>query len=337
MTQREIRPGKRRGEFELIAELFRPLTQGAPGALDLADDAALIDVTPGCQLVTTIDTLVAGVHFRADDPPDLIARKALRVNLSDLAAKAARPIGFLHALSLNESIDDAYMERYAAGLGADVKDFGVPLLGGDTTSGPGPLTITITAFGEVDAGTALLRSGARPGDILCVSGSIGDGALGLACLTGTIKLPPALAEYAVDRYRLPRPRLEAGRALRSLATACLDISDGLVADIAHLCKVSGVAATIDRSSIPLSAASGAAIQQDATGWDRVLGGGDDYELAFTIPPESLAELSKQAARALVSLTAIGAILPPEQGTEGGVAVLVDGRPTAVAMQGYRHR
>ncbi len=191
--------GTRRGEFQLIADLFSPLTRGAPGALGLTDDVALIDVRPGCQLVTTTDTLIAGVHFRAADPPDLVARKALRVNLSDLAAKGARPIGFLHALSLNDSIDDAYLERYASGLGVDVDAFAVPLLGGDTTSGPGPLTITVTAFGEVEKGKALLRGGARAGDILCVTGTIGDSALGLAHLTG------ATLSKAVERYHLPQP------------------------------------------------------------------------------------------------------------------------------------
>ena len=169
--------GTRRGEFELIAALFAPLSKGALGALGLTDDAALIDVAPGCSLVTTVDTVIAGVHFRSDDPPDLIARKALRVNLSDLAAKGAKPVGFLHALALNDGIDDASLERYAAGLAADVTEFGVPLLGGDTTSGPGPLSITITAFGEVEKGKALLRSGARRGDVLCVSGAIGDEAI----------------------------------------------------------------------------------------------------------------------------------------------------------------
>lgn len=336
MTAKGTRPAEfRLGEFQLIADLFQPLTHGAPGALGLTDDAALIDVTLGCQLVTTTDTLIAGVHFRVDDPPDQIARKALRVNLSDLAAKGARPIGFLHALSLNDSIDDAYLERYAAGLGADVKEFDVPLLGGDTTSGPGPLAITITAFGEVEKGKALLRSGARPGDVLCVTGTIGDGAIGLACLNAAVQLPAALADYVIERYRIPQPRLSAGRALAGLATACLDISDGLVADVGHLCKASSVTATIKREAVPLSPAVRAAVAQNARTWDDVLGGGDDFELAFTLPPDRLPELSTLAAELRFPLTVIGHIHRAEQGT--GVTVLSGGQAVTPAKAGYSHR
>lgn len=326
--------GTRRGEFELIAELFSPLTMGAPGALGLTDDAAIIDISPGMQLVTTVDTLIAGVHFRMDDPPDLVARKALRVNLSDLAAKGAKPVGFLHALALNDSIDDAYLESYAGGLKVDVQEFGVPLLGGDTTSGPGPLTITITAFGEVEKGRALLRSGARRGDVVCVTGTIGDGAVGLACLNAALQLPAPLATHVIDRYRLPRPRLTAGRALADMASACLDVSDGLVADVGHLCKASGVAAVIAREAIPLSPAGRFAVDENASSWNLVLGGGDDYELAFTAQPERLPELSTLAERLGFPLTVIGAVT---DGAAGEVSVSVGGKAVPVAATGYRHR
>ena len=327
----------RRGEFKLIADLFSPLTRGAPGALGLTDDVALIDVRPGYQLVTTTDTVIAGVHFRGDDPPGLVARKALRVNLSDLAAKGARPIGFLHAISLNPSIDDAYLERYAAGLRADVKEFALPLLGGDTTSGPGPLTITITAFGEVKKGAALLRRGAQPGDILCVSGTIGDSAVGLACLNAVGALPAALAKQAIGRYHLSQPRLSAGRALLGLATACLDISDGLVADVGHLCKASGVTATIERDKIPLSKGMRAALKKDTRCWDYVLGGGDDYELAFTVPPKKIPKLAKLSTKLGVSLTPIGLIHPSRKASAGSVTVLSEGQAVAVSRSGYSHR
>ena len=326
--------GTRRGEFELIAELFSPLTMGAPGALGLTDDAAFIDISPGMQLVTTVDTLIAGVHFRMDDPPDLVARKALRVNLSDLAAKGAKPVGFLHALALNDSIDDSYLERYAGGLKLDVQEFGVPLLGGDTTSGPGPLTITITAFGEVEKGRALLRSGARRGDVVCVTGTIGDGAVGLACLNAALQLPAPWATHVIDRYRLPRPRLTAGRALAEIASACLDVSDGLVADVGHLCKASGVAAVIAREAIPLSPAGRFAVDENASSWNLVLGGGDDYELAFTAQPERLPELSTLAERLGFPLTVIGAVT---DGPAGEVSVSVGGKAVSVAATGYRHR
>ncbi len=313
--------GTRRGEFELIAELFSPLSAGAPGALGLTDDAALVNVSPGCELVATVDTVIAGVHFRIDDPPDLVARKALRVNLSDLAAKGARPIGFLHALALNDATSDVFVEAYAKGLAADVKEFGVPLLGGDTTSGPGPLSITITAFGEVEKGRALLRRGARFGDALCVTGTIGDGALGL-------KAVPELN----GRYQLPQPRLAAGQALVGLATACLDVSDGLVADVNHICKASRVCAVIASEHIPLSAAARAAVERDPTLWDVVLGGGDDYELAFTLAVDRLGELESLARRTGTSFTQIGLI-----GEGAGVNVLANGKPMTLSRPGFRHR
>lgn len=318
--------GTRRGEFELIAALFQPLAKAAPGALGLTDDVALIDVRPGHQLVTTVDTLIAGVHFRADDPPDLIARKALRVNLSDLAAKGAKPIGFLHALALNTETTDAFLERYASGLAADVKEFGAPLLGGDTTSGPGPLSISITAFGEVKQGAAILRSGARAGDVLCVTGTIGDGALGLACLEKRLAMSDAL----IDRYLLPRPRLAVGAALAGVATACLDISDGLVADVGHICESSNVGALIDRDLIPLSPAARAVVEKDPGLWDLILGGGDDYELAFAVPPA--ADLPALAEQLGTGLTAIGTL-----NTGEGVRVTAQGKPVVIASGGYRHR
>lgn len=322
--------GTRRGEFDLIAALFSPLAKDAPGALGLKDDVALIDVSPGHQLVTTVDTLIAGVHFRPGDPPDLIARKALRVNLSDVAAKGARPIGFLHALALNTHTTDTFLERYAAGLAADVQAFAVPLLGGDTTSGPGPLAITITAFGEVRTGAAVLRGGARVGDVLCVTGTIGDGALGLACLEGRVSLPAQDADALIDRYHLPRPRLGAMRAVD--ATACLDISDGLIADVGHICETSQVGAEIDRDLIPLSSAVRAAVESDPALWDLVLGGGDDYELAFTIPPAQAAHLPALAEQLGFALTLIGVI-----GAGGSVNVTAKGSPVQITRAGYRHR
>ncbi len=320
--------GTRRGEFELIAALFQPLSKGAPGALGLTDDAALIDVSPGHQLVTTVDTLIAGVHFRADDPPELIARKALRVNLSDLAAKGARPVGFLHALALNTDTSDSFLERYAQGLGADVREFAVPLLGGDTTSGPGPLAITITAFGEVKAGTMLLRSGAKPGDVLCVTGTIGDGALGLACLNGAL----TRSDVLIERYHLPRPRFKAGQALVGFATACLDISDGLVADVGHIAETSHIGVVIERDKIPLSADARAAVAQDPETWDLVLGGGDDYELAFSVPASRAGELPALAEQLGLALTPIGTIVAGE-----GVTVTVQGKSVALTRRGYTHR
>ncbi len=313
------RPPSSMGEFDLIARLFAPLTKGAPGAHGLRDDAAFLQVSPGHEMVLTTDTLVAGVHFRIEDAPDLVARKALRVNLSDLAAKGAKPVGFLHALTLNDSITDAYLEKYAAGLATDVAAFACPLLGGDTTSGPGPLTITITALGEVETGKAVLRSGAKVGDILYVTGTIGDGALGLASLMGELQTFAAL----IDRYHVPQPRL--GLGLSGIASACLDISDGLVADVGHLCRASGVAAVIERAKIPVSIDARAAVAQDQKWWERILAGGDDYELAFTA--------SSAIPETNVSVTAIGRVI-----AGNGVTVLDEnGESLSLTVTGYRHR
>ena len=322
----------RLGEFDLIARFFAPLSAKMPGAFGLRDDVALVDVSDGCQLVAKTDAIIAGVHFRPEDPPEDVARKALRVNLSDLAAKGARPLGFLQAIALNDSIDDAYLERYASGLAADVTQFAVPLLGGDTTAGPGPFTIAIAALGEVPRGTATLRSGAKPGDLLFVSGTIGDAALGLACLDG--RLAPPAREHAMltARYFLPQPRLGLGQALRGLASAGLDISDGLIADAGHLAAASAVAIEIDRDRIPLSDGARAAVLKDPEWWQSVLGGGDDYELLLAISPGRAEEALAAASRTGAVLAQIGRLTA---GT--GVTVLAAGTPMNVVTPGYIHR
>ena len=320
----------RLGEFELIARFFAPLA--GPGALGLRDDAALVDVSPGYQLVLTNDTVIAGVHFRADDPPDLVARKALRVNLSDLAAKGARPLGFLQALTLNGDITDDWLEAYARGLAQDVAEFGVPLVGGDTTASLGPLCITITALGEAPRDGAILRSGARAGDMIYVSGSIGDGALGLACLKGELSVAQEHSVALIDRYHLPRPRLEVGRSLRGIAGAALDVSDGLAADLGHMAGASGVSVTIERDAVPLSAAARAAVEAAPRLWEKILAGGDDYEIAFAAPENRAADIARIATETGVALTAIGRV------TAGaGVNVTAGGQPMALSSTGYRHR
>lgn len=320
----------RLGEFELIARFFAPLA--GPGALGLRDDAALVDVSPGYQLVLTNDTVIAGVHFRADDPPDLVARKALRVNLSDLAAKGARPLGFLQALTLNRDISDAWLESYARGLAQDVAEFGVPLMGGDTTASSGPLCVTITALGEAPKDGAILRSGARPGDLIYVSGSIGDGALGLACLTGELSAAQEHSAALIDRYHLPRPRLEVGRALRGIARAALDVSDGLAADLGHMAGASGVSVTIERDAVPLSAAARAAVAGSPALWAKILAGGDDYEIAFAAPEMRAADIARIARETGVPLTAIGTVA-----AGAGVTVTAAGKPFTLPSAGYRHR
>jgi thiamine-monophosphate kinase len=328
----------RRPEFQLIAELFAPLTRGAKGAMGLKDDAALVTPSPGHDLVTTTDTLISGVHFRPDDPPDTIAQKALRVNLSDLAAKGAKPIGVLQALTLGSATDEQFLTAYASGLGRDLEQFDVPLLGGDTTSAPpgAPFAVTITAFGEVPAGTALLRSGAKPGDLLCASGTLGDGAIGLQLLNGAPW--PVSDEHRaalIGRYRLPEPRLALGRALRGLATACLDISDGLCADVAHICETSQVSAEVHRRLLPVSRAAQRRVADNPSLLFSVLGGGDDYELAFTIPRAARAQLFVLEQETGTPIAVIGHM------TEGAGTYRVqvigdDGREIEVPSPGYVH-
>jgi thiamine-monophosphate kinase len=290
------------GEFAFIARRLRPLATRS-GALDLTDDAALLDPSPGRQLVLAKDAMVAGVHFLDDDPPGQIAQKLLRVNLSDLAAMGAAPLGYLLALARSKAIADDWLAAFCAGLAADNAEYEVALLGGDTVSTPGPLTLSLTAIGEVPKGAALLRRGARPGDDLWVSGTLGDAALGLKVLQGEIDPPDDARAHLIERYRLPRPRLALGQALRGVASAAIDISDGLVADLGHVLEVSGVGADLHADVLTLSAAArGLPAARDAA-----LAGGDDYELLFTAPPVRRAEIDALSRRLDLPLTRVGEI------------------------------
>ncbi len=267
-------------EFGLIARHFRPLA--GPGGLDLLDDAALLAPPPGRELVLTVDAMVEGVHYLPDDPPDLVARKLLRVNLSDLAAKGAQPLGYLLTVSAPRGTGEDWFAAFAAGLAADQAAFGIALLGGDTTSTPGPFSLSLTAIGHVAPGRMIRRAGARPGDGVWVTGTIGDGALGLRAIRGELPDPDgALA----DRYRLPQPRLGVARA--DWVRAAMDVSDGLVQDLGHLCRAGGVGAAIEAGLVPLSPAACAA----GLAWrETCLTGGDDYELLLAVAPENAARL-----------------------------------------------
>ena len=290
------------GEFEFIARRLRPLAT-AGGALELTDDAALLDPAPGSQLVLAKDAMVAGVHFLEDDPPAQIAQKLVRVNLSDLAAMGAAPLGYLLALARPQEITDHWLGGFCAGLAADNAEFGIALLGGDTVATPGPLTLSLTAVGEVPKGTALLRRGAGGGDDVWVSGTLGDGALGLKVLRAEIDAGDEARAFLIERYRLPRPRLALGQALRGIASAAIDISDGLIADLGHILEVSGVGAELQADALPLSpAAQGLPGARDAA-----LAGGDDYELLFTAPPERRSDVEALARRLDLPLTRIGQI------------------------------
>ncbi|MBT3361102.1 MAG: thiamine-phosphate kinase [Rhodospirillales bacterium] len=320
----------RPGEFEVIRRHFAPLAQSFPGALNLTDDAAVLDVPEGRELVVTSDALVSGVHFLADDPPADIAAKALRVNLSDLASMGAQPLAYTLAAALSDVIDDEWLRAFAEGLGRDQVEFGIGLIGGDTVATPGPLTLSICAFGSVPKGRALRRSGANPGDLVFVSGTIGDATLGLAALTGDLKgLDEADRNVLVGRYRRPTPRSVLGPGLIGIATAAIDISDGLVADLGHICEVSEVEAVVEASRVPLSAAArkNGAIEQ-------LLSGGDDYELLFCAPASAREDVRRAGAIAGVEISEIGRICA---GSERTVSIIdKKGRPLEIGDAGFTH-
>jgi thiamine-monophosphate kinase len=294
------------GEDDLIARYFQPLATD-PGAFGLIDDAAILKGS-GDDLVVTTDAIVEGVHFLADDPPDTIARKALRVNLSDLAAKGATPAGFVLTLALRK-VDGSWLTPFAQALGEDAKAFACPLLGGDTVSTPGPLTISITAFGRVPAGRMVRRSGAKEGDAVVVTGTIGDATLGLAVL----KQAPALTADAVTRqalvlrYRVPQPRVGVASAVRDHASAAMDVSDGLAGDLAKLCNASGVSAAIELERIPVSPLASKLLAAKATTIEALIAGGDDYEILCALPETRLSAFAAAAKAAGVAATVIGVI------------------------------
>lgn len=322
-------------EFDLIARYFAPLAAGRPGAEGLKDDAAFLAIDPAQELVVTADAVVAGVHFLSDDPPALVARKALRVNLSDLAAKGATPLAYFMTAALPADTDEAWIAAFCSGLAADQEEFGIALMGGDTTSTPGPLTLSITALGLASRGRALKRRGAFAGDIVFVSGTLGDAALGLMMLRAELPgLRVAAQEHLVERYRLPRPRSALGPALveSGLVHAAIDISDGLVADLGHICEASDLGAEIDTSRVPLSAAAAEALESRPELMTKILTGGDDYEILFTAAPESLEDIARIARQLDLPLTAIGRMIAGR-----GVKVIgADGVGLALETAGFRH-
>ncbi|MBL8773686.1 MAG: thiamine-phosphate kinase [Phenylobacterium sp.] len=305
-------------EFGEIARLFRPLTRGAPGALELKDDAAILPSRKGHDIVVTKDAIVEGVHFPVGEAPDLVARKLARVNLSDLAAKAAEPFAAFLAIAWPAATGERERERFALGLAADFETFGVSLLGGDTVSTPGPLMASLTVMGWVPQGRMVRRAGARPGDRLLVSGTIGDGALGLAAVRGEISDPSGQLAF---RYRLPEPRLDLRDALRRVATAAADVSDGLIADARHIADASGVQIVIDLDQLPLSggAATWLEAQPDIPAALLRLGsGGDDYEVVCTAPPgvrkpPGFTVVGEVREGAGIEVRAAGAVVDPGAG------------------------
>lgn len=331
------------GEFEIIGRFFVPLSRGEPGAFDLTDDAAVLSVTPGYSLVVSTDTIIAGAHFLAEDTAADIAAKGLAVAFSDIAAMGASATSYTLSLSLPRAWDsrqiESWLRPFAEELRVEQQAMGVVLIGGDTVATPGPLSLTFTVFGMIRAGCELRRSTARPGDLVYVSGNIGDGALGLSGLQGGLQeLNEAQREALALRFRRPRPRLALGPLLGGVAHAAADISDGLVADLGHICDASGVQATIDVGRIPLSEPARAALRTNPRRLVQVLTGGDDYELVFTAPSVAAEDIARIATRVDLALTAIGRIT--ERKTMGaGPAVLVvgeDGRILDLAAGGFSH-
>jgi thiamine-monophosphate kinase len=324
-------------EFAIIARYFAPLARD-PAALGLGDDAAILDVPEGHELVVTCDSIVAGVHFLDSDPPDSIGHKALAVNLSDLAAKGAKPHFYLLALTLPAPPSPAWLEGFTAGLSALQAQTGISLVGGDTTATPGPLTITITALGSVPQAEGVLRRGAVAGDRLYVSGSIGDAALGLKLLkepglAAAWGLSAADRDYLIERYRRPEARVPLVAPLRHYAHAAIDLSDGLIGDAEKLCKASGVDARIEAASVPLSLGAAKAVAQAPALLGELLTRGDDYEILAAIGEHEARGYETEARAHSVDVTAIGSIV---SGDGQVLSIGAEGRPLELGRKGYTH-
>ena len=321
------------GEFDLIARFFEPLSRAAPGAFALGNDGALLTPPAGTSLVVTKDLMVAGVHYPEGEDPAVLARRLLRVNLSDLAAMGADATAYALGLALPADVGDDWLEGFAAGLARDQDAFGVALIGGDTVATQGPAVLSLTAFGTVEGDACLTRSGVGAGDDIYISGTIGDAALGLRAVRGGLAALSSEDRAALaERFRLPEPRLALGAALVGLASCAIDVSDGLVADLGHLCTGSGVAARIAADAVPLSGPARRALDKGEVEIVDLVTSGDDYELLFCAPPSAREALDTLGRRLGLTLTRIGAIEPGQ-----GVTVLdADGQPLALGRLGYQH-
>jgi thiamine-monophosphate kinase len=321
-------------EFDEIEQLFLPATCGAPEALGLKDDAAVIPSRPGFDLVVTKDAIVAGVHALADEAPADLARKLLRVNLSDLAAKGAEPYGAFLAVAWPTGWSAADRRAFAEALALDCMAFGLSLFGGDTVSTPGPFTASLTLMGWVPAGGMVMRSGAQAGDWLLVSGVIGDGGLGLMAVTGKGDFSPAHQDHLAAAYRTPEPQLVLGGLLQGRASAAVDVSDGLVADAGHLARASGLGLDLWLEHLPLSEAGQDWLtsQPDRQAALSFLAtAGDDYQIVCTAPPTRARALIEAARTAGVALRHIGLMTDTDQ-----VTALLDGQPVALTSGGWSH-
>jgi thiamine-monophosphate kinase len=317
----------RPSEAGLIRQFFAPLAT-APGAFRLTDDCASHTPEPGEDLVLTKDALAGGVHFFPDDPPASIAKKALRVNLSDLAAKGARPVGYLLALGLPTDWTVEWLAAFTAGLAEDQRTYGLGLLGGDTIRTGERLVVSVTAIGALPSGTMVRRGGARPGDVVFVSGTIGDAALALRR-----DLPPdaEAAVYFRDRYLHPQPRTGLAELVRTHASGAMDISDGLAGDLEKMAEASGVSIAVNAADVPLSGAARRVVVDMPAALETVLTGGDDYEIACTVLPERADSFLRGAAVAGVAVSRIGTV-----GKGSGVAFSDGGAPLTFARSAFDH-
>lgn len=313
-------------EFDLIHQYFEPLSSGAPGARGLLDDAATISPSKGCELIVTMDTVVAGVHYLADEKPINIVAKLMGSNLSDLAAMGATPRGFTLSCAWPKDIHGDDIQAFAHAMGDWVQAYSFPLLGGDTVKTDHNAVFTLTAFGEAPMGQAISRDGAKIGDDVFVTGTIGDGALGLlAAQNKFATLSKDDRAYLADRYRVPQPRISVGKSLIGKANACIDVSDGLVQDLGHIAKTSNVRVEIQLDAIPLSRAAKNLIESNLEMMSLILSGGDDYELAFAsaiTPPMSD-----------IPITWIGSVVT---GDPDVIVKASDGNLVETLKSGYNH-
>lgn len=325
------------GEEDIVQSFLVPLAAGLAGAYGLTDDCAALTPPPGQDLVLKTDAIAAGVHFFPDDPPSAIGWKALAVNVSDLAAKGARPLAYLMSLSFPEAPTRAWMAAFAEGLGAAQAAFGCQLAGGDTDRRPGPLSVTIMIVGAVPAGRMVRRGAARAGDRLYVSGTLGDSALGLALrldpgLAASLQLELADAAELIGRYVRPRPRLALASALRAHAAAAMDLSDGLVKDLGRMAKASSTGATVALARVPVSGAARRMLERDPARQNAVIAAGDDYEILAAVAPANAAAFEAAAAAAGVAVADIGEV------THGPGVIVLDarGQPLQLARTGWDH-
>jgi len=321
------------GEFETIRKLLAPLAHPEWGR-GLVDDVAVVPSRPGFDLVLTKDAMIEGVHFLAADPLDTVAQKLLRVNLSDLAAKGVEPFGYLLACHWSGRCGWPEREAFAEGLARDQKTFGIALLGGDTVVTPGPASFSVTLLGWARAGRVVGRDGARPGDAVFVTGRIGDGWLGLKAVQGDLMLEPERIEALAEHYRRPLPQMAFAEVVRDMATASLDVSDGLIADIGHIAAASGVCIELDLERTPVSLAGQAWLETRVdrqAAFEQLATGGDDYEIAFTAAASDEGALRREAERRHIRLTRVGRAV-----AGSGVAVRFEGRPVDVARTGWTH-